>query len=115
MAGLTILSVLILSAVVCLALPNYRVELEDDVVRGRRAMTLGEVVDFVKRSSDNYMMLPVDDVQMAKKAVEDALDAHASMQKEKKFAECTQLNCHTVTMGGKNYVQCDRVPSSDCQ
>jgi len=112
MAGLTIFTVLIVSAVVCLALPNYRIELEEDVVRGRRGMSLEEVVDFVKRSSDPYMMLPVDDVEMAKKAVEDALQAHATLQKQKKFAECTQLECHPVTMGGKDYVQCVRVAAN---
>jgi len=115
MAGLTILFALIVSAVVCLAIPNdYRNMVDQAVVRGQRAMTLEEVVDFVKRSNNDYMAFPVESVEMAKRVVQEAFEAHAVLQKQKKFSDCTELQCHTVTMGGKDYVQCVRVPAN-CQ
>jgi len=117
MAGLTILFVLVVSAAVCLAAPKRHRSLVDPaVVRGERAMTVAEVVDYVKRSNVNYMMLPVDDVEMAKRAAEEAFQAHDVLQKQKKYpqADCSQLVCHPVTMGANSYVQCNRV-AVNCQ
>jgi len=117
-----ILAVLVLSAVACFAAPNGQVEGDFDFVveaaRNKRSLTLDEVEEFVKRSNEKYMMFPVDNVEMAKRTVEDALQARVELELEqqqqlqKRYSECTRLECNPVKMGDKDYIQCNRVPAT---